>query len=191
MESDFGTAPARTETEVQLVARVQAGDPAAENELVNTYRRAVLLIASVRTRDREAARDLTQETLLAVLKAVREGKVRDAQKLSAFVQGTARNVINNFIRSRARRFECDLESAAEPVTDPIADIELAERQRLIRRELESFSGTDQQILLLSLVDGHSLVEVAQRLRLSHDAVRARRSRMIRKITKKFAQLSHK
>ena len=41
MESDFGTAPARTETEVQLVARVQAGDPAAEHELVTTYRRAV------------------------------------------------------------------------------------------------------------------------------------------------------
>lgn len=191
MESDFGTAPARTETEVQLVARVQAGDSAAENELVSTYRRAVLLISSVRTRDREAARDLTQETLLAVLKAVRERKVRDAEKLSAFVHGTARNVINNYLRSKARRPECDLDSAVERAADPIADIEAAERQRLIRRELEDFTNIDQQILLLSLVDGHSLVEVAQRLKLSHDAVRARRSRMIRKITKKFAHLSQK
>jgi RNA polymerase sigma factor (sigma-70 family) len=191
MKSDFGTAPARTGTEVQLVARVQAGDSSAENELVSTYRRAVLLISSVRTRDREAARDLTQETLLAVLKAVREGKVRDPERLSAFVQGTARNVINNYLRSKARRPECDLESAIEPTANPIADIESAERQRLIRRELENFGDTDQQILLLSLVDGHSLVEVAERVKLSHDAVRARRSRMIRKITKKFSQLSHK
>ena len=191
MGSDFGTAPVRTDTEVQLVARVQAGDPAAENELVSTYRRAVLLITSVRTRDREAARDLTQETLLAVLQAVRQGKVRDAQKLSAFVHGTARNIINNYLRSKARRPECDLESVMEPSANPVADIESAERQRLIRRELENFGDTDQQILLLSLVDGHSLVEVAERMRLSHDAVRARRSRMIRKITKKFSHLSHK
>jgi len=62
---------------------------------------------------------------------------------------------------------------------------------LIRHELESFSSTDQQILLLALVDGHSLAEVAKRLNLSHDVVRARKSRMIRKIIKKFADMSQK
>jgi DNA-directed RNA polymerase specialized sigma24 family protein len=70
-------------------------------------------------------------------------------------------------------------------------METADRRRLIRRELQNFAPIDQQILLLSLVDGHSLLEVAQRLQLSHEAVRARRSRMIRKIARKFAHLSQK
>jgi len=191
MDSESAAAPAKVDVGIQLVPRIQAGDASAEEEFVNTYRRGVLVIATVRTRDREAARDLTQETLIAVLQALRGGQLREADKLSAFVHGTARNVINNYLRMRARRPETDLESVEEPRTDPLERLESEDRRQLVRRELRSFSPTDQQILLLSLVDGHSLLEVAQRLDISHDAVRARRSRMIRKITKKFGQLSQK
>jgi len=191
MGIEAGTASDRTDLGLDLATRIQAGDPLAEEEFCNTYRRGVLLIATIRTRDREAALDLTQEVLIAVLMSLREGQIRETAKLAAFVQGTARNLINNYLRSRIRRAESDLESIQEPSSDPVEEIESEDRRRLIRRELESFAPTDQQILLLSLVDGHSLLEVSKRLELSHDAVRARRSRMIRKITKKFAQLSQK
>ena len=69
------------------------------------------------------------------------------------------------------------------------ELESLERRRLLQRELESFSAIDRKILLLSLVDGHSLADVALKLNLSHDAVRARKSRAVRKITSKFAGLS--
>jgi len=65
----------------------------------------------------------------------------------------------------------------------VEELELAERQRLMQREIESFSGADQQILVWSLVDGVSLVEIAARLNMSHEAVRARKSRMVKKITR--------
>ncbi|HKW35358.1 MAG TPA: sigma-70 family RNA polymerase sigma factor [Candidatus Acidoferrum sp.] len=191
MDAEFAAEPARAQGEGELVARIRTGDSLAENEFIATYQRGVLLIATARTRDREAARDLAQEILMASLKAIREGKLRDAEKLSAFVQGTARNLINNYLREKARRFECDLDQADGPTKNLVEELELAEKRRLIYRELERFSPVDRQILLLSLVDGHSLLEVAQRLKLSHDAVRARRSRMIRKITKKFSEMSQK
>jgi RNA polymerase sigma factor (sigma-70 family) len=79
-----------------------------------------------------------------------------------------------------------MDSAGEPSTDPVTELELTEQKKLIKRELESYSAVDQQILLLSVVDGHSLLEVAKRLEMSHEAVRARRSRMVRKLIKKFA-----
>lgn len=191
MDAEVPAEPARAQAELELVARIRAGDCLAEDEFVATYHRGLLLIATARTGDREAARDLTQEILMAVLKALREGTLRDADKLSAFVQGTARNLINNYLRGKARRLECDLRPEDAPTKDAVKELELADKQRLIHRELEGFSPVDRQILLLSLVDGHSLLEVAQQLGLSHDAVRARRSRMIRKITKKFAQMSQK
>lgn len=174
-----------------LAARIRAGDTVAENDLVATYRRGVVLIASVRTRDREAARDLAQDVFVAVIKALRDGQLREPEKLAAFIQGTARNLINNYLRTRARRAECELDPAEEVGADPVVDLEAAERQRLVRRELAGFSVVDQQILLLSLVDGHSLADVAERMGLSHDAVRARKSRMVKKITKKFSHLSHR
>ena|SRR5579863_3000053 len=171
-----------------LAQRILAGDRSAEDELVRTYRRGVFVIAVSRTRDREAAADLTQEILIAVLQALREGRLRETAKLAAFVQGTARNLINNHLRSRTHHLEVELDDEAYS-GDPVAELESIERRRLVQRELESFSVTDQQILLLSLVDGHSLAEVAQRLNLSHEAVRARKSRAVRKITRKFARVS--
>jgi RNA polymerase sigma factor (sigma-70 family) len=173
-----------------LAGRILAGDRAAEDELVSAYRRGVFVIAVARTRDREAARDLTQEILIAILKALREGRLRESAKLAAFIQGTARNLINNYLRTKVRHAEVELnEEACGP--DPVGELESMERRRLVQRELESFSAIDRKILLLSLVDGHSLAEVAQKLNLSHDAVRARKSRAVRKITGKFAGLSQR
>ena len=183
--------PAADTAEARLVGRIRSGDRSAEEELVHTYQRGVLAIATVRTRDREAARDLAQEVMIAVLKALRAGQLREANKLAGFVQGTARNLINNHLRRQASRAEVELIGEETPGADLIEQLELAERRRMIQLELRSFNAIDQQILLLSLVDGHSLAVVAQRLSLSHDAVRARKSRMIRKITKRFASLSQK
>jgi RNA polymerase sigma-70 factor (ECF subfamily) len=185
MDSGPAVGSASGQEESTLVARIRAGDSAAEGELVNAYRRGVFLMASARTRDREAARDLTQDVFIAVLKALRSGQLRESDKLEAFIQGTARNLINNYLRTQARRSESELDSIEIPGPDPVIELESAERERLVRHELASFKIADQQILLLSLVDGHSLAEVAQRLNMSHDAVRARKSRMIRKLIKKF------
>ncbi len=173
-----------------LIARIRSGEGAAEEELVALYRRPIFAIAAARTGDREAARDLTQEVLMAVLQAVRNGQVRESDKLGAFIQGTTRNLINNYFRTRGRRAECNLEAVPESSIDPVEEQEGAERARLLRKELRSYSVLDQQILLFSLVDGHSLAEVAERLKMSHEAVRARKSRLIRKITKKFGGPSH-
>lgn len=175
----------------KLVERIRSGDPAAEEALVVQYRRQILLIATVRTRDREAAHDLAQETLMAVLQAARAGQIREAEKLAAFIQGTARNLINNYLRSRARLSECNLEAVHEAGSDSVAEREFQERRRLVQEEIRGCNVLDQKILLYSLVDGHSLAEVAKRLELSHEAVRARKSRVIKRITKKFAGLSQK
>jgi RNA polymerase sigma factor (sigma-70 family) len=185
-----GENPAASLSEA-LVARIRSGDGVAEEELATIYSRPVFAIAAARTGDREVARDLTQEVLMAVLKAARSGQIRESEKLAAFVQGTARNLINNYFKTRIRRAESTLDAAENLSHNPVGELEAAERRRLVHEELRSYSVLDQQILLFSLVDGHSLAEVAVRLKMSHEAVRARKSRLVRKITKKFGELSHK
>jgi len=159
--------------------------------LVAQYGPGVLAIATVRTGNRDTARDLTQDILIAVIKAVRTGQVRETDRLAAFIQGTARNLINNHFKMRGRRGETDLDDAGPMPIDPVQEFEAAERARLVHDELVRHSALDQQILLFSLVDGHSLAEIAGRLKLSHEAVRARKSRLIRKLAKRFKGLSQK
>ena len=49
--------------------------------------------------------------MLAVVLALRDGHLREAERLAAFVYGTARNLINNYLRTRSRL----------PREDPIDD----------------------------------------------------------------------
>jgi len=175
-----------------LSGRIRRGDRSAEDELVTRYRRKVFLIAAARTRDREVAHDLAQDVLIAVLKALRDGQLEDFSKLNAFVQGTTRNIVSNYLRSQWRRSECNLQDAEHVARiDPTLEHEAADRRRLVQSVLKTFNPTDQQILLLSIIHGHTLSEVAGRLKLSHDVVRARKSRMLRKLTEKFSQMSQK
>src|SRR5215469_17837179 len=97
MHEELTIASVASERTLSLAQRIFEGDPSAEQELVTTYRRGVLITANARTRDYEAALDLTQDVLVAVLKALREGKLRQPDKLSAFVNGVARNLINNYL----------------------------------------------------------------------------------------------
>jgi RNA polymerase sigma-70 factor (ECF subfamily) len=188
---DSSTKNPLAESSAALVKRIASGDQAAEEELVRTYSGRVHAIAVARTRDREVARDLTQDVLLAVIKALRAKMLRDADKLESFIQGTAKNLINNYFRTRVRRSETSLEAANLNVWDGVLESEAAERSRLVQQELEQCNTLDQQILLFSVVDGHSLAEVAKRLGMSYDAVRARKSRLVRKMEEKLGRMSQK
>jgi RNA polymerase sigma factor (sigma-70 family) len=173
-----------------LAERIRAGDSSAEEDLVRTYGRGVIAVARIRTGDPEAARDLAQQVLLEAVKALRRGELREADKLAAFIQGIARNLINNFLRTRVRRGECPLDTVELNTRDPVEEQELAERQRLVQTEISSFNAIDQQILFWSLVDGRPLAEIATSLNMSHEAVRARKSRAIRKLKSRFTSVSH-
>jgi RNA polymerase sigma-70 factor (ECF subfamily) len=164
-----------------LVDRVRQGDSVAEEVIVLRFDRRIRALAVNRTRDREVARDLAQETLIQVLSALRGGQLRDAEKLGAFIFGIARNVINNYLRSRGR----------QPVEEPIDDLqiagdeedsELADRMAMVRRALQRLDATDRRIMSMTLLEGWKPGEIAATLGLSVDVVRARKSRALKKVT---------
>jgi RNA polymerase sigma-70 factor (ECF subfamily) len=164
-----------------LVDRIRQGDSVAEEVVVLRFDRRIRALAVNRIRDREAARDLAQETLIQVLSALRGGQLRDAERLGAFIFGIARNVINNYLRSRGRQ------PAEEPIDDlQIAgdeeDSDLADRRALVRRALQRLDATDRRIMSMTLLEGWKPGEIASTMGLSVDVVRARKSRALKKVT---------
>ena len=168
-----------------LAGRIRQGDRKAEEELARYYLPRVLTMARVRLGDIETARDIAQEMLLAVLSALREGKLRSSEALSAFVLGTARNILNGHLRSKRRR------PIAEPLTEELAAplnmaLELEERQRsaLVRVALDGLEGlkaVDRRILRLTLLERMTPREIAPVVGLSADNVRTRKARAIKAI----------
>jgi RNA polymerase sigma-70 factor (ECF subfamily) len=169
------------EEQIRLVDRIRGGDAAAEDELVRTFQRPVLALLVARTRDREACRDLAQETFMAVLTAVRAGRLREAAKLAAFVSGTARNLALKFIRSR-RTQPLPADEAPEPRSPaPEADLEAEERAVLVAQALDHLEDSERQVLSLTWLDGLAPRQIARRLGVSSDVVRTRKSRALKKV----------
>ena len=186
--SDADLSPQRL---VRLTERIRQGDSSAEDEFARLFSEKVLIMNLARVRDREAARDLTQETMLAVLRALRNGHIREPERLGGFVHGTALNLIRNHLRARGQ------EPKQEPLPVELASPDLgesaetAERMRLVQRALQRLHPIDRRILLLTLVEGMKPGEIASRLALKPDCVRQRKSRAVKKVIEQVKKLSRK
>jgi len=172
-----------------LAERISRGDPAAEAELVREFSHRIFVMGVVRTRDREAARELVQDILMAVIGALRKGQLQDADKLAAFVHGTARNLINNHLRDASHRPPMEPLSEDLAQTSSIARLEDAERVRLVHQALERLGQEDRKILWMTLVEGRNSGEIAVALGLSSEVVRTRKLRATRKVSDLVKKMS--
>jgi RNA polymerase sigma-70 factor (ECF subfamily) len=174
-----------------LAERIRQGDSSAENEFARLFSEKVLIMNLARVHDREAARDLTQETMLAVLRALRNGHIREPERLGGFVHGTALNLIHNHLRARFH------EPKHQPLPDELASPDLSEsaetveQRRLVERSLQRLDPIDRRILLLTLVEGMKPREIARNLGLKPECVRQRKSRAVKKVIEQVRKLSRK
>jgi RNA polymerase sigma-70 factor (ECF subfamily) len=168
------------------VDRVRAGDACAEEELVVQFERRVWFALRRRLRDREASRELVNDVLMAVVRAVRDGRLRDAARLPGFVYGTARNVANNYVRGILARPAEEPLGAHLSIADPSAGPEPDERVAAVGRGLGRLDETAREIVLMTLLDGLKPGEIARRLGLTPEVVRARKSRAVRKLAAEAA-----
>ncbi len=173
----------------QLAERIRQGDPAAENRLVRHFHGRVLAMALVRTRDREAARELANDVLMAAIEALRRGSVHDTARLGAFIHGIAVNLVNNHLRALIRR------PRGEPLGEDLAGPDEGRRlerdsdRALVQRLIAELPERDRRILTLTLVDGLRSGEIAARMGLAHDVVRQAKSRAIRRLQEMLRTLS--
>ncbi|MGB6687658.1 MAG: sigma-70 family RNA polymerase sigma factor [Terracidiphilus sp.] len=171
--------PDETERLVQSVAQ---GDRNAEREFVERYQPRVRAMLLARTRNSEVTADLVQDVIIEALCALRRSQLREASKLTPFVLGIARNVLNSHFRAVSRQPESlelpddlpDLSSAASRLEDE-------ERESAAMQAISSLEPVDRTILHMTLVDGLKPGMIAQRLRLKPDVVRQRKMRATRRL----------
>ena len=174
-----------------LAERVRQADAAAEEELLQHFKKRVRIMLLARLRDRDAVEDLSQEVLIAILTAVRKGQVREPQKLAAFVHGIARNVVSNHFRTKGLEPASAGIDADTLAVDRAEQLEEAERLDSVRRAVAILEPLDREILLLTLVEGFKPGEIARAKGLSPELVRTRKSRALRKLTERVREMSRK
>lgn len=176
----------------EVAQRIRQGDQAAGEALVSFFRARVMMLAAVRLRDTEAAQEIAQETLLVVVKALRDGSVREPEKLPAFVLGVARNLVNNYARAQLRQPDpAPLEPEVASAINLPQEIEEKETSALARAALEGLKPIDRKILLLTLDEGMTPREIAPLLGLSAENVRTRKARAIKVMRERIAKTTQK
>lgn len=106
---------------IELVQRIIAKDPRAEEEMILRYRNGVFQIIYQIVHNRPAAEDLCQDSLLKALEKIRRGDLREPEKLSGFICGIAKFVALGYIRKTRSSIISEDVDAAEHIPDPAPD----------------------------------------------------------------------
>lgn len=158
-----------------LMHEFQGGSRAAFEELFARYRKPLYGFFGRRLNNSERAEDLTQETFLAVIRAVSRYEPRASVR--TYLYGIALNLLaaerRRVFRNSAWSSALGLETT-EPNTDRTPDSVL-----WVRQAMERLDASDREILMLREYEQLSYSEIAELLRIPLNTVRSRlfRSRL--------------
>ena len=160
-----------------LVRRIQQGDPAAESELAARFSRGLPLMLRRLVQDPALADDVHQETFALVLAKIRNGEVREPERIAGFIRSTARNVFIAGRRKEARYRPLDdgreegegarPESTLADRTPAALDRVLAQEEaRQVRRLLDELRyERDRQLLLRFYLSDQAKEEICADLEI--------------------------
>lgn len=177
-------APSDAEDDAALARRIircaPDRDAAAEAELCRRLGPRIRLYGLKHLRDKAAAADLMQDVLVMVLQKLREGGIREPERVASFVLGTARQMVVDGRRSGRRRirileaFPIDLMPQDEEAPEPL------DTGRL-QNCLAALPERERAVLVMTFYDDRPADAVAADLGLSAGNVRVIRHRGLERL----------
>jgi RNA polymerase sigma-70 factor, ECF subfamily len=155
-----------TQSDTELVERLQRRDPQALAELYDRYGRLVYALILRMVRDSGVAEDMVQETYLRVWNRVQGF---DAQKgsIAPWLLAVARNRAIDYLRSASgrERNALEFEETDHPglYIDMERDILTSDKARALKRALSKLAPNYQQVIELAYFEGLSQTEMAERM----------------------------
>jgi len=159
-----------------LARRVTAGDRDAETELCRRLLPRVRAWGLKHLRDETAALDLGQHVMIAVLEALRAGRVVEVDRLGAYVLGTCKHVLAAARRGERRRADL-LDRFGSALGDVARQPEPIDRARLAGC-FDKLPPRARAVLALAFFAERSTDEIARELGVSAGNVRVLRHRAL-------------
>jgi RNA polymerase sigma-70 factor (ECF subfamily) len=164
----------------RISASAPGQDAAAEAELCRRLGPRIRLYGLKHLRSEAAAADLRQDVLIMLITKLREGAVREPDRVASFVLGAARQMVIDGRRGGRRRehllqtFAVDLSPAVEEPREPL------DTDRL-NHCLGSLPERERTVLLMTFYDDRPADAVAGELGLSAGNVRVIRHRGLERL----------
>jgi RNA polymerase sigma-70 factor, ECF subfamily len=166
--------------DAELVRRIHAGtDREAEEELFRRMAPRVRLYGLRHLRNEAAAEDLAQQVLITTLEALREGRLREPEKLASFVLGTCRMTVLD-LRRNAQRKERLLEQHAGGIVFSTQPEPKLDYDRLTRC-VQNLKERERTVVIMTFFDEQTGADVSNFLGVSEANVRVIRHRAIHQL----------
>lgn len=182
--------------EIEFIERLKAGEAEAFDELVNRYTANIYALLMRLTEDQEEARDLTQETFLSALKAIKN--FRGDADLKTWLYRIAVNESRNRFRwwkrrSRSLTISLDAENSSGQTPDyadssenPETAALRREREYALRQALSELPTNFREVLVLRDIEGLSYEEVAAALETNVGTIKSRIARGREELRRKLS-----
>jgi RNA polymerase sigma-70 factor (ECF subfamily) len=167
--------PGGSESDARLVENVRLGDQSAFEQLVKRYEGRLINVLLRFVRDRELARDLSQETFLRVYERI--DQFDPSRRFGPWLFRVGVNLALDFMRKRKRRVWPSLfsDSRADRAPDPaVADPRVRlDLEQEVRHVLESIPEKYRTVLILRDLENFSSSEIAAILHRKEATIRWR------------------
>ncbi len=140
-----------------------------EAALAQQYRKRLVAMLTRLTKDPDRAEDLAQDALIIVINKLREGGIREPEKLSAYIYSTARFLYFGWLRKKDNKVELtdNLENFETSAPTPENTLEMDETAREVAISIEQLNiPRDREILTRSYIREQSKEEICNALLLS-------------------------
>jgi RNA polymerase sigma-70 factor, ECF subfamily len=152
-----------------------AGDFRTESHFVTYFSELIQLKLRSRVNSPHTVEDLRQETFARVFAALRsEGRLRQPERLGAFVNSVCNNVLLEHYRSSSRENPMEEEESAnvpDPSLDVVAILSHKEMEQNVRQVLDELSERDRRLLREIFLEERDKDAVCQDFGVDRDYLR--------------------
>ena len=158
----------------EYVRRLADGDPATEAHFGTYFEKFIFLKLRARRVTPETIEDVRQETMLRVLRALRQGTgVSHPERFGAYVNSVSNNVLLEFNHKNSKHPLMD-DDTPEPLDNRV-DLDAAviteERKRMVAAVLDDLAAKDREILRLIFFEDVDRAVICSRLKVDPDYLR--------------------
>lgn len=167
--------------DADLALRIGCGnDREAEADLFRRMAPRIRLYGLRHLREEQAAQDLVQQVMITTIEALREGRLREPEKLASFVLGTCRMTVLD-LRRGAQRKQRLLEQFGPDFLTTVWPQTLHLDQAILARCVQGLRERERSVVVMTFFDEQTGAEVAGFLGVSEANVRVIRHRAIHQL----------
>ena len=169
--------------DAELIARTQAGDPTAFDELVVKYSQRLYGLVYNMTSNHEDTNDLLQDVFAKAYRSIKG--FRGQSSFYTWIHSIGVNMTINFLKKRGRRFHMSLDDVDANIqndkdfieqtatTNPVREADLAELQQRLNEAMMKLSYEHRAVVTMFDIQGMPHAEISKIMGVSEGTVRSR------------------